>query len=99
MGKLRYDCYEDFAKRIEFPVVIVEADTGNVVLMNYEAKLLLGQKTQNLSIEIEKIADANRFWTQLHDRKAIVEYHLVLSNGNREYPVVGIVNEFEVDEL
>ncbi|MBQ8147410.1 MAG: PAS domain-containing protein [Lachnospiraceae bacterium] len=98
MGKLRYDCYEDFAKRIEFPVVIVEADTGNVVLMNYEAKLLLGQKTQNLSIEIEKIADANRFWTQLHDRKAIVEYHLVLSNGVREYPIVGIVNEFEVDE-
>ncbi|MBO5238308.1 MAG: PAS domain-containing protein [Lachnospiraceae bacterium] len=98
MGKLRFDCYEDFAKRIEFPVVAFEADTGKVVIMNYEAKLLLGQKTEKIEMSIEKAADANRFWTLLHDRKAIMEHHLIISNEKREFPVMGIVNEFEVDD-
>lgn len=98
MGKLRFDCYEDFAKRIEFPVVAFEADTGKVVIMNYEAKLLLGQKTEKIDMSIEKAADANRFWTLLHDRKAIMEHHLIISNEKREFPVMGIVNEFEVDD-
>lgn len=97
MGKLRFDCYEEFAKRIEFPIVAFQADTGAVLIMNYEAKLILGQKTQKLTVDIEKVADSNRFWTQLHDRKAIVEHHLILSNGVREFPVAGIVNEFELD--
>lgn len=98
MGKLRFDCYEDFAKRIEFPVVAFEADTGKVVIMNYEAKLLLGQKTEKIDMSIEKAADANRFWTLLHDRKAIMEHHLIIANEKREFPVMGIVNEFEVDD-
>lgn len=98
MGKLRFDCYEDFAKRIEFPVVAFEADTGKVVIMNYEAKLLLGQKTEKIDMSIEKAADANRFWTLIHDRKAIMEHHLIISNEKREFPVMGIVNEFEVDD-
>lgn len=97
MGKLRFDCYEEFAKRIEFPIVAFQADTGAVLIMNYEAKLILGQKTQKLTVDIEKVADSNRFWTQLHDRKAIVEHHLILSNGVREFPIAGIVNEFELD--
>ena len=97
MGKLRYDCYEDFSKQIEFPVVVCDADTGTVRVMNYEAKLILGQKMQTLTISLEKIADAGRFFSRLHDRKAVVEHHLILSNGTKEFPVAGLVNEFEVD--
>lgn len=97
MGKLRFDCYEEFAKRIEFPVIVIKAETGDIVIMNYEAKLLLGQKTQKITMELEPIADASRFWTQLHDRKAITEHHLIISNGVREFLVEGLVNEFEVD--
>lgn len=97
MGKMRFDCYEDFSKRIEFPMVSFKAETGEVLIMNYEAKLILGQKTQKITMDIERIADANRFWTQLHDRKAMTEHHLVISNGIREFPVAGLVNEFEVD--
>ena len=41
MGKLRFDCYEDFAKRIEYPVVSFKAETGEVMIMNYEARLIL----------------------------------------------------------
>lgn len=98
MGKLRFDCYQDFSKRIEFPVVVFEAETGKVLIMNYEAKLILGQKTQIITMSIEKIADSGRFWEQLHDRKAIVEHHLLISNGNKEFPIAGIVNEFEVED-
>lgn len=97
MSKLRLDCYEEFAKRIEYPVVILEADTGIVQSMNYEAKLILGQKTQKLEIKLEALADSDRFWVQLHDRKAMVEHHIVLSNENKEYAVAGLVNEFEMN--
>ncbi|MCM1495236.1 MAG: PAS domain-containing protein [Bacteroides sp.] len=97
MGKLRFNCYEEFAKRIEFPVVAFKAADGGVVIMNYEAKLMLGQKTQKITMDIEPIADSSRFWSQLHDRKAVAEHHLVLANEIREFAIAGLVNEFEVD--
>lgn len=97
MGKLRFNCYEEFAKRIEFPVVAFKAADGEVVIMNYEAKLMLGQKTQKITVSIETMADSGRFWSQLHDRKAVAEQHLVIANETREFAITGIVNEFEVD--
>lgn len=96
MGKLRFDCYEEFSKKIEFPLVAFEAETGNVRIMNYEAKLILGQKTQKLEMKLESLADKDRFWTQLHDRKAMAEHHIILSNGSKDFLVAGLVNEFEV---
>lgn len=98
MGKLRFDCYQEFAKRIEFPVVAFWAETGEVTIMNYEAKLMLGQKTETISILLDRGSDIGRFWTQLHDRKAVAEHQLILSNGMRNFPVRGLVNEFEVDD-
>lgn len=97
MGKLRFQCYEEFAKRIEFPVIAFRAEDGEVLIMNYEAKLMLGQKTQKITMNIESVADSGQFWSQLHDRKAIAEQHLLLSNGVREFSIAGLVNEFEVD--
>lgn len=97
MGKLRFQCYEEFAKRIEFPVVAFKAADGEVLIMNYEAKLMLGQKTQKITMSIESIADSGRFWSQLHDRKAVAEHHLIISNEVREFSIAGLVNEFEVD--
>lgn len=97
MGKLRFNCYEDFAKQIEYPVVAFKAETGEVMIMNYEARLILGQRTQKITMELERIADARRFWSMLHDRKAVAERHLIIKNEQREIPVAGLVNEFEVD--
>ena len=98
MGKLRFDCYEDFAKRIEYPVIVFRADSGEIVIMNYEAKLILGQKTEKVILELEDQNANHAFWTQLHDRKAMTNYQMILSNEVRQFPVAGIVNEFEVDE-
>lgn len=97
MGKLRFDCYEDFAKQIEYPVVSFKAETGEVMIMNYEARLILGQKTQRIVMDLERIADARRFWSLLHDRKAVAERHLIIRSEQRDIPVAGLVNEFEVD--
>lgn len=97
VGKLRLNCYEEFAKRIEFPVVAFKAADGEVVIMNYEAKLMLGQKTKKIIMSIEDIADSSQFWSRLHDRKAVAEHHLVIANEVREFTIAGLVNEFEVD--
>lgn len=98
MGKLRFNCYEEFAKRIEYPVVAFRAEDGEVLIMNYEAKLMLGQKTRKITMRIESLGDSERFWLQLHDRKAIAEQHLIIFNETREFAVAGLVNEFEVDD-
>lgn len=97
MGKLRFDCYEEFAKRIEFPMLVIKAESGEVVIMNYEAKLLLGQKTQSVTLGFEPAVDEERFWNRLHDRKAITERYLIISNENRTVPIRALVNMFEVE--
>lgn len=98
MGTLRYDCYQDFAKQIEYPLVAWKAADGEIVIMNYEAKLILGQKPERISLTLDMVADEKRFWSILHDRKAIVEHHLILHTGHRDIPAIGLVNEFEADE-
>ncbi len=98
MGTLRFDCYEEFAKRIEFPVIAFKAGTGEIAIMNYEAKLILGQKTERVELKLEQAAENSKFWSQLHDRKAMIDRRMILSNGTRQFPITGIINEFKVDE-
>lgn len=97
MGTVKYDCYRDFAKQIEYPLVAWKAVDGEIVIMNYEAKLILGQKPEHLSISLDMEEDETQFWSVLHDRKAIVEHHLILHTGHRDIPVAGLVNEFDMD--
>lgn len=97
MGTVKYDCYRDFAKQIEYPLVAWKAVDGEIVIMNYEAKLILGQKPEHLSISLDMAEDETQFWSVLHDRKAIVEHHLILHTGHRDIPVAGLVNEFDMD--
>ncbi len=98
MGTLQLDCYKEFAKRIEFPVIAFKGDTGEVIIMNYEAKLILGQKTERVELKLNQDIENNKFWGQLHDRKAMMDRRMVLSNGVRQFTIAGIVNEFVVDE-
>lgn len=98
MGTVRFGCYEEFAKRIEFPVITFKADTGEVVIMNYEAKLILGQKTEKIELKLEQNAENSKFWSQLHDRKALMDRRMILSNGTRQFSITGIINEFMVEE-
>ena len=57
MGKLRLESYQEFAKRIEFPVIAYRVDTGEVIIMNYEAKLILGQKTTHVQVKLTQDAE------------------------------------------
>lgn len=97
MGTLRCDCYQDFAKQIEYPLIAWKALTGEIIIMNYEAKLIIGQKPEQLSVTMDMVADEKKFWSTLHDRKAIVEHHLILHTGHRDIPVAGLVNEFDIE--
>ncbi len=97
MGTLRCDCYQDFAKQIEYPLIAWKALTGEIIIINYEAKLIIGQKPECLTVTMDMVADERKFWSALHDRKAIVEHHLILHTGQRDIPVAGMINEFDID--
>ncbi|MBQ8982391.1 MAG: PAS domain-containing protein [Lachnospiraceae bacterium] len=98
MGKLRLESYQEFAKRIEFPVIAYHADTGEIIIMNYEAKLILGQKTTHVKVKLNQESDTEDFFTRLHDRRSMISHQMILSNDQREYAIEGIVNEFDVDD-
>ncbi len=98
MGKLRLDSYQEFAKRIEFPIIAYRADTGEVIIMNYEAKLILGQKTTHVQVKLTQDAENEEFFKRLHDRRTMIAHQMILNNHIREYTIEGIVNEFDVDD-
>lgn len=98
MGRLRLESYQEFSKRIEFPVIAYRADTGEIIIMNYEAKLILGQKTTHVSVKLAQTTENEEFFVRLHDRRTMIAHQMILSNDVREYSIEGIVNEFDVDD-
>ena len=95
MGISRTESYIEFASHIEYPVVIFAEDTGEVLAINYEARLVLGQNTTSIQMQPDKFMITDDFWEKLHNRKSIIWHRILLHTQDKEYYVSGLINEYQ----
>lgn len=97
MDKKRIESYKEFAKYLEYPMIMFEAESGKVLDINYEAELLLGSKIENIKIEPGRAIKKVNFWEKLHDQKSLMWNRIRLMAGEHEYLVSGLINETTID--
>lgn len=97
MAKNRIDIYKEFAKQIEYPMIVFEAESGLVLDMNYDAEVLIGAKAENIKIEPGRVLTTTNFWELLHGKKNIIWHRIRLIADGKEVMVSGLVNEMSVD--
>ena len=72
MDSKRIESFKEFAKYLEYPMVVFEAATGKVIDLNYEAELMLGSKVEQLQFEPGRAVTKVKFWEKLHDKKTLI---------------------------
>lgn len=97
MEKKCIDIYKEFAKHIEYPMVIFEAESGKVLEMNYEAEVLLGSKAEVIRMEPERTFIVSNFWDILHGKKSIIWHRIRLVVDDKEVLASGLINEADVE--
>ena len=93
MDTQRIESFKQFAKYLEYPMVVFEAETGNVLDINYEAEVLLGAKVSNIQIEPGRAFTKHSFWDVLHGKKSLIWNRIRMIADNKEYLVSGLINE------
>ncbi len=89
----RIDSFIQFANYIEYPMVIFEAESGNVIDINYEAQVLLGGKVKNIQIKPGKAYTKVDFWEALHGKKTLIWNRICMTADGKEHLVSGLINE------
>ena len=97
MESYRLDNYKEFAKYMEYPMVVFSATTGEVIECNYGAQTILGQNVQKLIMMSDKFMDKEDFWEQLHSKKSIIWHRILLIADNNRHVVSGLINEFSIE--
>lgn len=98
MDTQRIESYKEFAKYIEYPMVMFEADTGEVLHINYEAGVLIGNNTSRIHIEPGRAISKVDFWEMLHGKKSLIWHRIRMTADDREYLVSGLINEATVQD-
>lgn len=100
MNIKRIESYKQFAKYLEYPMIVFEAETGKVIDMNYEAGMILGSGVRQIQMEPGRSISKTDFWERLHEKKSLVWSQIRLIADSHEYLVTGLVNEaWEEDKL
>lgn len=97
MDTKRIESYKEFAKYLEYPMIMFEAESGKVLDINYEAELLLGSSVKKIKMEPGRAIQKIDFWEKLHEQKSLMWNRIRLTAGNHEYLVSGLINEATVD--
>ncbi len=93
MDTERIESFKQFAKYLEYPMVVFEAESGDVLDINYEAEVLLGTKATHIRIEPGREFTKNSFWELLHGKKSLIWNRIRMVADNKEYLVSGLINE------
>lgn len=93
MDTQRIDSFKQFAQYLEYPMVVFEAESGNVLDINYEAEVLLGAKVTNIKIEPGRTFTKHSFWDVLHGKKSLIWHRIRMIADHKEYLVSGLINE------
>lgn len=93
MDTARIESFKQFAKYLEYPMVVFEAESGNVLDINYEAEVLLGAKVSNITIEPGRALTKHSFWDVLHGKKSLIWHRIRMVADGKEYLVSGLINE------
>lgn len=93
MDKDRIDSFKQFAKYLEYPMVVFEAESGKVLDINYEAEVLIGGNAVKIHLEPGRAMTKINFWEKLHDKKTVMWQRMRLFADDREYLINGLVNE------
>ncbi len=100
MNTERIESFKQFAKYLEYPMVVFEAESGNVLDINYEAEVLLGGRVEHIMIEPGRSFSKMNFWEMLHGKKSLIWHRIRMVADNKEYLVSGLINEMmEADTL
>ncbi|MGN0154373.1 MAG: PAS domain-containing protein [Lachnospiraceae bacterium] len=98
MDTKRIESFKEFAKYLEYPMVVFEAESGNVLDINYEAEVLLGSDVQTIRIEPGRALTKLNFWEMLHGKKSLMWHRIRMFADDKEYLVCGLVNEATVED-
>lgn len=98
MDTKRIESFKEFAKYLEYPMVVFEAESGNVLDINYEAEVLLGSGVQTIRIEPGRALTKLNFWEMLHGKKSLMWHRIRMFADDKEYLVCGLVNEATVED-
>lgn len=93
MDTKRIESFKQFAKYLEYPMVVFEAESGHVLDINYEAEVLLGSKVSHIQIEPGRALTKHSFWDVLHGKKSLIWHRIRMLADNKEYLVSGLINE------
>lgn len=98
MDTKRIESFKQFAKYLEYPMVVFEAETGCVLDINYEAEVLLGSRVETIQIEPGRALTKLNFWELLHGKKSLMWHRIRMVADDKEYLVSGLVNEATVED-
>ena len=93
MDTKRIESFKQFAKYLEYPMVVFEAESGHVLDINYEAEILLGGKVQTITMEPGRALTKFNFWEMLHGKKSLIWHRIRLTADGKEMLVSGLINE------
>lgn len=96
MDTKRIESFKQFAKYLEYPMVVFEAESGKVLDINYEAEVLLGSSVQSIRIEPGRSLTKLNFWEMLHGKKSLMWHRIRMIVDGKEHLVCGLVNEATV---
>lgn len=97
MDRKRIDIFKEFASYIEYPMVVFEAESGDVLDINYEAEVLLGKDVSNIRIEPGRVITKLDFWNMLRTKKCLIWHRIRMIVDGKERLVSGLVNEATVE--
>ena len=97
MDTKRIESFKEFAKYLEYPMIMFEAESGKVLDINYEAELLLGSGIKKIKMEPGRAIKKVNFWEKLHEQKSLMWNRIRLMAGEHEYLVSGLINEATID--
>lgn len=100
MDTKRIESFKQFAKYLEYPMVVFEAESGRVLDINHEAEALLGDHVEKIHIEPGRSLTKLNFWEMLHGKKSLMWHRIRMVADGKEHIVCGLVNEaVETDTL
>lgn len=94
MQSERIESYLSFMDYLEYPMVLVEKDSGIVLKLNYEAQKILGKDVARITISQDTSHIEEVFAEQLENKKSLLWYRIMINADEKKYFVSGIVNDF-----
>lgn len=95
----RIEIFKQFAKFIEYPMVIFEAETGKVLEINYDAEVILGKGIKRITVEPGRSLTKFNFWEMLHGKKSLTWHRIRMVADEKELLVSGLINEATVEGM